>query len=49
MCKAETSAHAVPAGDSKAKYALGDAVVDGARKRVADLLARYPLYPEIQI
>jgi len=39
----------VPAGDSKAKYALGDAVVDGARKRVADLLARYPLYPEIQI
>ncbi|MDT4987601.1 MAG: glycine hydroxymethyltransferase, partial [Micromonosporaceae bacterium] len=38
-----------PAGDSKAKYSLAEAVVDGAQKRVADLLGRYPLYPEIDL
>jgi glycine hydroxymethyltransferase len=38
-----------PAGDSKAKYSLAESVVDGARKRVADLLGRYPLYPEIDL
>jgi glycine hydroxymethyltransferase len=34
---------------SKARYNLADPVVDGARKRVADLLARHPLYPEIDL
>ncbi|MDT4986603.1 MAG: glycine hydroxymethyltransferase [Micromonosporaceae bacterium] len=42
-------ADVTPAGDSKAKYSLAEAVVDGARKRVADLLGRYPLYPEIDL
>jgi glycine hydroxymethyltransferase len=38
-----------PAADSKAKFDLDGAVVDGARQRVADLLARHPLYPEIDV
>jgi glycine hydroxymethyltransferase len=37
-----------PAADSKAKFALDTPVVEGAKQRVSDLLARYPLYPEIQ-
>src|SRR5262245_37538301 len=32
---------------SKARFQLPDAVRDGARKRVADLLAAHPLYPQI--
>jgi glycine hydroxymethyltransferase len=36
-------------GVSKAKYNLAEPVADGARQRVADLLARYPLYPEIDL
>ncbi|MGC9669031.1 glycine hydroxymethyltransferase [Planosporangium sp. 12N6] len=36
-------------GVSKAKYHLADASVEGARKRVADLLDRHPLYPEIDL
>jgi glycine hydroxymethyltransferase len=38
-----------PAADSKAKYSLDDAVIERARGRVADLLARHPLYPEIDL
>jgi glycine hydroxymethyltransferase len=38
-----------PAADSKARYTLGESVIDGARKRVADLLGRHPLYPEIDL
>jgi glycine hydroxymethyltransferase len=34
---------------SKAKYNLAEPVADGARQRVADLLARHPLYPEIDL
>jgi glycine hydroxymethyltransferase len=34
---------------SKAKFELPDAVADAARKRVADLLAQYRLYPEIDL
>jgi hypothetical protein len=34
---------------SKAKFELPDAVADAARKRVADLLAQYRLYPEIAL
>jgi glycine hydroxymethyltransferase len=36
-------------GLSKAKYTLDDKVVDEARSRVRDLLARFPLYPEIDL
>jgi glycine hydroxymethyltransferase len=36
-------------GVSKARYNLDEPVVDGARQRVADLLARHPLYPEIDL
>jgi glycine hydroxymethyltransferase len=36
-------------GVSKAKYNLAEPVADGARQRVADLLARHPLYPEIDL
>jgi glycine hydroxymethyltransferase len=36
-------------GASKARYDLSETVVDGARKRVADLLAGHPLYPEIDL
>jgi glycine hydroxymethyltransferase len=34
---------------SKARFQLPDAVRDGARKRVADLLAAFPLYPKIRL
>lgn len=34
---------------SKAKFDLPGAVADSARQRVADLLSRYPLYPEIDL
>jgi glycine hydroxymethyltransferase len=34
---------------SKARFQLPDAVRDGARKRVADLLAAFPLYPQIRL
>jgi glycine hydroxymethyltransferase len=38
-----------PAADSKAKYTLGESVIEGARKRVTDLLSSHPLYPEIEL
>jgi glycine hydroxymethyltransferase len=38
-----------PDPPSKARFQLPDAVRDGARKRVADLLAAYPLYPRITL
>ena len=34
---------------SKARFQLPDQVRDGARKRVQDLLAAFPLYPEISL
>ena len=34
---------------SKAHYEVPDAVIDAARARVGDLLARYPVYPEIDL
>ena len=34
---------------SKARYTLPDAVVANCRARIAELLARYPLYPTIQL
>ena len=42
-------AQTTPAADSKAKYTLADEVVTGAKQRAGDLLARYPLYPEIDL
>jgi glycine hydroxymethyltransferase len=36
-------------GVSLARFELSEPVVDAARKRVADLLARHPLYPEIDL
>jgi glycine hydroxymethyltransferase len=38
-----------PDPSSKARYQLPDQVRDGARKRVQDLLAAYPLYPAIAL
>ncbi|HEX6238505.1 MAG TPA: glycine hydroxymethyltransferase [Acidimicrobiales bacterium] len=34
---------------SRAQFRLDDATADAARSRVADLLARHPLYPEIEL
>ncbi len=34
---------------SKARFQLPEAVKDGAQKRVADLLAAHPLYPQIRL
>jgi glycine hydroxymethyltransferase len=34
---------------SKAKFSLPDGVVDATRARVADLLARHPLYPQLNL
>jgi glycine hydroxymethyltransferase len=34
---------------SKAKFNLPEPVADAARRRVSDLLAKYPLYPEINL
>jgi glycine hydroxymethyltransferase len=34
---------------SQVKYAIGSGVVDAAKARVKDLLARHPLYPGIEI
>jgi len=36
-----------PSGPSKAKYTIADGVVDKTRSRAAELLSRFPLYPEI--
>jgi glycine hydroxymethyltransferase len=36
-------------GVSKAKFNLADPVVEAAGRRTADLLARHPLYPEIDL
>jgi glycine hydroxymethyltransferase len=38
-----------PDPSSKARFQLADTVRDGARKRVADLLAAHPLYPQIKL
>ena len=38
-----------PAPGSKARYTLPDALVARCRARIAELLARYPLYPTIQL
>jgi cation diffusion facilitator CzcD-associated flavoprotein CzcO len=36
-----------PSGPSQAKYAISNGVADKTRARAAELLSRFPLYPEI--
>jgi hypothetical protein len=38
-----------PVPDSKAKYGLDPSVRDQAKRRAADLLDRFPLYPGIAV
>jgi glycine hydroxymethyltransferase len=40
---------AAASGPSRARYLLDDAVAATGRQRSAELLARYPLYPQIQL
>jgi glycine hydroxymethyltransferase len=44
-----TAPSAASSGPSKARYELPADVADRARKRAADLLARFPLYPTIEL
>jgi glycine hydroxymethyltransferase len=44
-----TTAASTESGTSKARYQLDAAVAESGRRRAADLLARYPLYPQIQL
>jgi glycine hydroxymethyltransferase len=44
-----TEPAAASSGPSKAKYLLDGAIVDQGRKRAAELLGRFPLYPGIQL
>ena len=39
----------VPVGASKAKYVMTDGVADDVRGRCAELLSRFPLYPDIDL
>jgi glycine hydroxymethyltransferase len=38
-----------PQAGSKAKYMIDAGVAEACRARCADLLARHPLYPQIQL
>ncbi|HET6774207.1 MAG TPA: glycine hydroxymethyltransferase [Acidimicrobiales bacterium] len=44
---AATTRAAAKSGPSRAKYAIADGVAAKTRDRAADLLSRFPLYPEI--
>lgn len=44
-----TTPAAASNGPSKARFVLAADVADGCRRRAADLLARFPLYPTIQL
>jgi glycine hydroxymethyltransferase len=44
-----TTPAAASSGPSKARFEQPGAVTDGCRRRAADLLARFPLYPTIQL
>ena len=44
-----TTPAAASSGPSKAKYALPEGVADKSRSRAAELLARFPLYPQIEL
>ncbi len=49
VLKAATSNTTNAGKASKAKYSLGNDVIDLGRKRSADLLSNYPLYPEVTL
>ena len=44
-----TSPAAASSGPSKARYVLADITADTSRRRSAELLDRFPLYPQIQL
>jgi len=44
-----TTPAAAPSGPSRARFEQPEAVTDECRQRAADLLARFPLYPTIQL
>ena len=44
-----TEAATAPSGRSKAKYVLDGAIAEAGRKRCAELLSRFPLYPTVQL
>ncbi|MPY95826.1 MAG: glycine hydroxymethyltransferase [Acidimicrobiia bacterium] len=44
-----TTPAAAAAGPSKAKYAVAGGAADASRSRAAELLARFPLYPQIEL
>ena len=44
-----TSPASTPSGPSRAKTVVDEAVAAAGRRRSADLLARFPLYPELQL
>jgi glycine hydroxymethyltransferase len=46
---ANTAAESGPSGPSKAKYRIQDAARHQAKQRVHALLARYPVYPELDL
>jgi glycine hydroxymethyltransferase len=44
-----TTAASAPSGLSQARYILDDRVAAACRKRCADILGRFPLYPQVQL
>jgi glycine hydroxymethyltransferase len=44
-----TSPKSTKSGASQARYELSADVADASRKRCADLLAKFPLYPTIDL
>ena len=44
-----TSPASAPSGRSKAHYILDDTIADTGRRRSAELLDRFPLYPQLQM
>jgi glycine hydroxymethyltransferase len=44
-----TTRASAPSGPSQARFDQPDAVADACRRRAAELLARFPLYPHIQL
>jgi glycine hydroxymethyltransferase len=49
MTLSATTPAPAPSGVSKARYVMGGSVSDAGRRRSADLLARFPLYPELTL
>ena len=45
----DTLSATTPSGRSKAHYTVDATIADTGRRRSAELLARFPLYPQIQL